>query len=151
MKAHSDLLLLIDAVARVRGRLRSAFDTVREGHDLAAMEATVLAATVEATHPPTIPQIGRSLGHPRQVIQRAAKELIAAGLIDAAPNPDHKRAKLLVSTTRGREVHEQANTRAEVIAEELVGALDLETVRKATALLNTIRAGLEQHQRKTKS
>lgn len=149
MDAHSDLVLLIDAVARVRGRLHSAFGTARYGHILATMEATVLAAVVEATRPPTVPQIGRSLGHPRQVIQRAAKELIAAGLIEAAPNPDHKRAGLLVPTTRGHEVQRQANRRAEAIAAELLGVIDLAAVREATALLNTIRAGLEQYQRET--
>ena len=113
------------------------------------MEATVLAAVVEATRPPTVPQIGRSLGHPRQVIQRAANGLVAAGLIEAAPNPDHKRAGLLIATARGHAVQRQANKRAEAIAAELLGAIDLDTVREATALLNTIRAGLEQHHRET--
>ncbi len=149
METHSDFVLLIDAVARMRGRLRSAFVRARDGHDLVTMEMTVLAAVVEAMRPPTIPQIGRSLGHPRQVIRAAANKLIAASLIEVAPNPDHKRSGLLVPTARGREVQAQANKRAEGIAAELLGSIDLATVREATALLNTIRAGIEQHQRKT--
>lgn len=147
MEAHSDLVLLLDAVARVHGRLRSAFSAARQGNDLADMEATVLAAVVEAAHPPTVPQIGRSLGHPRQVIQRAANRLVAARLAEAVPNPDHKRAGLLVPTARGRSLQAEANARAEAIATGLLGAIDAAAVREATALLNTIRAGLELHHR----
>ncbi len=149
MEAHSDLVLLIDAVARVHGRLRSAFDAARDGNELAGMEATVLAAVVEAAHPPTVPQIGRSLGHPRQVIQRAANGLVAAGLVEAIPNPDHKRAGLLVATTRGRTMQADASARAEAIAAELLDAVDPTKVRDATRLLNTIRTGLERHHRST--
>jgi DNA-binding MarR family transcriptional regulator len=147
METYSDLVLLIDAVARVHGRLRSAFAAAREGSDLADMEATVLAAVVEAAHPPTVPQIGRSLGHPRQVIQRAANGLVAARLIEAVPNPDHKRAGLLVPTVSGRALQAQANARAEAIAGALASAIDPATVRDATSLLNRIRADLEVHHR----
>jgi DNA-binding MarR family transcriptional regulator len=147
MEAHSDLVLFVDAVARMRGRLRTAFNSDPDSRGLASMEPMVLAAVVEATNPPTVPQIGRSLGHSRQAIQRAANDLIAAGLIEAVSNPDHKRAGLLLPTPLGREVQAQANRRAEVIAAELLGAIDPAIVREATKLLNMIRAALEQHQR----
>lgn len=149
MESHSDLVLLIDAVARLHGRLRSAFSTARQGNELADMEATVLAAVVEATQPPTVPKIGRSLGHPRQVIQRAANSLAAAGLVETLPNPDHKRAGLLVPTEQGRALQAEANARAEAIAADLLVAIDPALVREATDLLNRIRAGLEHHHRTT--
>ena len=69
--SRSELVLLIDAMARLHGRLREAFSSARAASALSDMEHTVLVAVVEAQRAPTVPQIGRSLGHPRQVIQRA--------------------------------------------------------------------------------
>src|SRR5437899_1679668 len=78
--------LLFDEVLRTQGRLRSVFADVNAATGLTSMEATVLTAIVEARFAPTVPQIGRSLGHPRQVIQRAATSLIAAGIIETRAN-----------------------------------------------------------------
>lgn len=142
---HSDLALLIDAMARTHGRLRAAFAPARAGSDLSDMEHTVLVAVVEARTPPTVPQIGRSLGHPRQVIQRAANRLVDAGLIAAADNPDHKRASLLLATDAGRALQAAANAHADQIAAALMANLDPAQVQQATALLNTIRAGIEAY------
>jgi DNA-binding MarR family transcriptional regulator len=145
--SHSDLALLIDAVARLHGRTRSAFAPARDGTGLSDMEATVLVAVVAAHQSPTVPQIGRSLGHPRQVIQRAANSLVEAGLIELADNPDHKRASLLLPTAAGNEVQHRANARANGIAESLMRVLSREQVREATTLLTQIRGGIEAHYR----
>jgi DNA-binding MarR family transcriptional regulator len=145
--SHSDLALLIDALARTQGRLRAAFGPARERSGLSDMEHTVLVAVVEARTAPTVPQIGRSLGHPRQVIQRAANQLVEAGLITARPNPDHKRASLLVPTETGRALQTAANRRAEQIAADLMRDLDPEQIQQATALLSIIRAGIEHHEK----
>src|SRR6266540_1759526 len=92
---HSNpVAILLDEVIRAQGRLRSVFADVNSATGLTSMEATVLTAIVEARAAPTVPQIGRSLSHPRQVIQRAATTLIQTGLIETRPNPDHKRAPL---------------------------------------------------------
>lgn len=147
LESHSDLALLADALARTQGRLREAFAPTRAGMGLSAMDHTVLIAVVEAWHPPTVPQIGRSLGHPRQVIQRAANQLIEAGLIAAKPNPDHKRASLLLATEAGRAIQANANRRAQKIAKGLMTKLDPAQVQQATALLSAIRSGLEQYQK----
>lgn len=147
--SHSDLALLIDAVARLHGRTRSAFAPARDGLGLNDMESTVLVAVVGAQGPPTVPQIGRSLGHPRQVIQRAANALVAAGLVMLADNLDHKRASLLLPTEAGRKLQATANARAAGIAGALMAALDLQQVREATRLLSEIRGGIERHYRST--
>jgi DNA-binding MarR family transcriptional regulator len=147
LESHSDLALLADALARAQGRLREAFAPARSGTGLSAMDHTVLIAVVEARHPPTVPKIGRSLGHPRQVIQRTTNQLIEAGLIAAKPNPDHKRASLLLATEAGRAIQAEANRRAQKIAKELMTKLDPAQVQQATALLSAIRSGLEQYQK----
>src|SRR5690242_20280581 len=92
---------MIDEVLRMGGRIRSMFGEVNAGAGLSAMETTVLTAVVEARFPPTVPQIGRSLGHPRQVIQRAVNALLERGYLDTSDNPEHKRARLLTPTAEG--------------------------------------------------
>lgn len=146
--SHSDLVLLFDAVARLHGRLRESFSDARAGSGLADMEHTVLAAVAEAPRAPTVPQIGRALGHPRQVIQRAANTLLDKGLIALAANPDHKRAALLVATAEGLAVQAAANARAGRIATDLLTLVEAGDVREATRLLGAIRDALSVSARK---
>ncbi|MCB2079865.1 MAG: MarR family transcriptional regulator [Novosphingobium sp.] len=137
------LVGLIDEVSRLQGRVKSVFAVARQGVGLGESEITVLNAVVEAERPPTVPQIGRSLGHPRQLIQRAANSLKAAGLIEMLENPDHKRAPLLAATTAGVALKRQADALADEAAEALVPAADILDAREATKALRALRRQLE--------
>ncbi|MEZ5737536.1 MAG: helix-turn-helix domain-containing protein [Novosphingobium sp.] len=137
------LVGLVDEVTRLNGRLKSTFAPSRQGVNLGDSEIMVLNAVVEAERPPTVAQIGRSLGYPRQIIQRAANALRAAELIATAPNPDHKRAPLLEPTERGIALKREADAIADAIAEELCQAMDLDGVCDATRVLRTVRRELE--------
>jgi DNA-binding MarR family transcriptional regulator len=106
------LVGLIDETSRLNGRLKSLFAEARRGAGLGDSELAVLSAVVEAERPPTVPQIGRSFGQPRQQIQRAANSLMGAGLIEAIPNPDHKRASLLRATESGISLKRRADAPA---------------------------------------
>ena len=140
------LIALFDSLSRLRGRLSSAFAPARPA-GMSLTEITVLNAVAGASRAPTVPQIGRSLGHPRQVIQRAATALIGAGLIEMRPNPDHKRASLLVCTSRGMEVKADADARAAAIARELEAVVDPPLAREVARLLDDVRAQLDAHAR----
>lgn len=131
------LIGLMDEFHRLGGRLKSAFADARRGVELGESEMLVLTAVVDAERAPTVSQIGRSLGQPRQIVQRAANALVASGLIGTAPNPDHKRAPLLLPTDEGTALKRQADARAEAIAEALSVGLDLEA---ACALSDGLRA-----------
>lgn len=139
------LIGLIDATSRLRGRLKSAFAGSADDLGLSEMEITVLNAVTEARTPPTVPQIGRALGHPRQVIQRAANTLTDAGLIEPAANPDHKRAVLLLPTAAGEELKREADARGHEIAAQLLRSVDPALVIQANALLETLRLQLDAH------
>lgn len=142
---------LLDALARLHGRLRSVFDAAREGSGLNNMEHTVLAAVAEARTPPTVSQIGRSLGHPRQVIQRAANTLIAKDLIASSENPDHKRACLLEATDAGRLIQAEANRRAAEISARLMQQLDEVQLLAVVDQLEIVRAAIDAGVRKAKT
>ncbi len=140
LKSHP-LVQLVDEVARLQGRLQSVFAEVQQGSGLKTMEDLVLNAIVEADHPPTVPQIGRSLGHPRQVIQRAVNSLLEEGYLEKQPNPDHKRAPIFTLTGKGQTLKQRSDVQALEIAdaflERIAGqrceelALGLKEVRRA--------------------
>ena len=145
--ARHPLVLLIDEVVRLKSRLQTVFGDVTAATTLAPTELTVLTAVVEAQAPPTVPQIGRSLGHQRQVIQRATNALLDAGLLETAPNPDHKRAHLLYATRAGRALYEETIARAEKIANELACVVDFAKCEQLVGELKELRGKIEDHLR----
>ena len=149
--SHAAPIQLLDALARLQGRLHSAFSSVRTGTGLSDMEHTVLAAVVEARAAPTVPQIGRALGHPRQVIQRAANSLHDKGLIAFTDNPDHKRASLLDATAAGAAVQAEANRKAEAVSAALLEMVKPDQLHIAIEQIEAIRAALDAGARKARS
>ena len=137
------LVGLSDELIRLNGRMKVLFAGARRSEGLGDSELSVLNAVVEAERPPTVPQIGRSFGQPRQIVQRAANSLIAAGLIGTAPNPDHKRAVLLLATEQGVALKRGMDARADEIAGAMAEAVDADAVRAATAALRVVRKQLE--------
>ncbi|MGB3622170.1 MarR family transcriptional regulator [Ketobacter sp. MCCC 1A13808] len=150
-KVHHPVIALIDEVIRVNSRLRSVFEGTTDASGLNSMQLTVLTAVVESRMPPTVPQIGRSLGHPRQVINRATKILLEQGLIEALDNPDHKRAPLLIATDTGKQLKMKVDATAEAAADALLTTIDAATFRKLTKDLQTLRASIEAHTRGSKN
>ncbi len=145
---YHPVIALIDEVIRVNSRLRSVFEGTTEASGLNSMQLTVLTAVVESKQPPTVPQIGRSLGHPRQVINRATKVLMEQGLIEALDNPDHKRAPLLVATKAGELLKKKTDAKAISAADELLARIDEGSFRKLTKDLQKLREEIEAHARK---
>ena len=141
------LVLLIDEIIRLRGRLQSVFADASAATGLPPMESMVLTAVVESQTPPTVPQIGRSLGHPRQVIQRAANNLITSKLLETAPNPHHKRAQLLHATAAGKKSYRDAEALGKHTANSLMRVLDFARCERLARELHELRGKLEAHLR----
>ena len=141
------MILMIDEVTRLGTRLQALFVGARAPTGLSSMEAMVLAAVVEAASPPTVPQIGRSLGHARQVVQRATNSMIEKGLIAHGSNPDHKRAPLLLATDEGKATKALADTRAIAAANGLLQDIDSDKCERLTDELRSLRHEIENHLR----
>ena len=146
-RTSNPLISLIDEVIRLQGRFKSIFAGSNGVTGLPSMELIVLTAVVEAGGAPTVPQIGRSLGHPRQVIQRAANALIEAGLVEAAPNPHHKRAPLLLPTRRGKAVKRKADASALRAADAILHRIDAARCRRLAEGLRELRGEIEAYLR----
>lgn len=132
-----------DEVARLRGRIRALFEDVRAQAGLAEMELTVLTAVCNAKRATTVAQIGRSLGHPRQVVQRAANRLVELGLAELAGNPDHKRASLLLPTDAGRKLKAADHRRSVAVTSALLERIEASAFAEAADGLHAIRTGIE--------
>jgi len=146
-RISNPLVRVIDEVVRLQGRFKSIFAGSNGVTGLPSMELTVLTAVVEATSPPTVPQIGRSLGRPRQVIQRATNALIEAGLIEAVPNPHHKRALLLLPTRRGKAVKRKADACALRAANAFLRRIDAARCGRLAEDLRELRGEIEAYLR----
>lgn len=143
----TDFERFADEVARLRGRMRALYADTRAASGIAEMELTVLTAAVNAAAAPTVAQIGRSLGHPRQVVQRAANVLAERGLVIFADNPDHKRASLIVATDAGRALKAADHARAQAVTDALLARIDSATFANAANQLHIIRAEIEAYLR----
>ena len=147
MTRFTDLERFADEVARLRGRMRALYANTRAASGLAEMELTVLTAVVNADTAPTAAQIGRSLGHPRQVVQRAANRLVELGLASFEGNPDHKRASLIAATDAGRALKTADHDRAQAVTRAVLDRIDSAAFAEAADRLHTIRSGIEAYLR----
>lgn len=143
----TDFERFADEVARLRGRMRALYAGTRAASELAEMELTVLTAVVNAAVSPTVAQIGRSLGHPRQVVQRAANRLAELGLAAFADNPDHKRASLIIATEAGRALKAADHARAQAVTDAIVDRVGSTAFGEAADRLHMIRSAIESYLR----
>jgi DNA-binding MarR family transcriptional regulator len=60
-----------------------------------------MGAIALAEHPLTVPQIARRMGITRQSVHATVKRLVADGLLELAPNLDHRRSQLVRLTELG--------------------------------------------------
>ena len=87
-----------------------------------------------ADQPSTVAQIARRRGIARQAVQRVADLLEREGLAAYLPNPNHRRAKLLQPTARGRRVLRVISVEQKAWADALgaeVGEATLQTLSRA--------------------
>ena len=138
------MIRFIDEMIRGHSRFNVFSDEIAIAGSPQGTAGTVLTAVVRAKSPPTVPQIGRSLGFPRQTIQRHADWLASHGYVEFVANPDHKLAKRLVPTQLGRDVYAAQDARAHEWARRFTQDLDPEALRLTVETMAMIRHRLER-------
>ncbi|MFD4864521.1 MarR family winged helix-turn-helix transcriptional regulator [Streptomyces sp. NPDC058412] len=100
-RARQDLLSRTAlGVFRLNGQFLSVSEELARPAGLTAAWWQVLGAVLREPLP--VAGIARTMGITRQSVQRIADLLVAKGLAEYAPNPAHRRAKLLRPTQEGR-------------------------------------------------
>nr|WP_203609995.1 MarR family transcriptional regulator [Streptomyces sp. SID8111] len=73
--------------------------------------------------PLTVPQMGRAQDLSRQFVQRMVNEAAAQGLVETAPNPAHRRSRLIRLTTAGTTTIEAVHAREHALLRTIDGNL----------------------------
>ena len=113
------------------------------GESLAATGNQTLARWVildfVEDRPSTVAQIARRRGIARQAVQRVADLLEREGLVAYQVNPNHRRAKLLQPTARGRKVLRGISVQQKAWADALGAEIGVAKVRTVTRAIEKIR------------
>src|SRR5262245_27802365 len=134
---------LILAVFRANGLLLEAGNRLVSDLGLTSARWQVLGAIALAGTPLPVAHIARNMGLTRQAVQRVVNELEIDGLISFAPNPYHRRAKLVVLTEVGRHAYQAADERQKAWVNELANRLNEEDLTLATHVARTLFLRLE--------
>lgn len=89
--------------------------------------------------PSTVAQIARQRHIARQAVQRVADLLERDGLARYEPNPDHRRAKLLRPTARGREALRAISVEQKGWADALGAQVGVGKLRTTTRTIEQVR------------
>ena len=143
-RAADALTRLILEVFRVNGDLLAAGDRLAGELGQTSARWQVLGALRNG--PLSVAAIARQMGLARQSVQRTANILAAAGIVEYAANPAHRRAKLVRLTPVGDETLAQISRRQVAWANRLASALPLGAaeLERAADVLGHVRDELEK-------
>src|ERR1700745_1958671 len=91
--------LILEAF-RLNGRLLDAGDVLVRDIGLSSARWQVLGAVALSKVPLPVAHLARNIGLARQSVQRVVDDMMNDGLVRYAPNPHHRRAKLVLFTDR---------------------------------------------------
>ena len=140
MTASEQYRLLMADVYELAGLSRRTSAAIAK--DLGQTVARWHILSVVSAGPCTVPAVARRLGLTRQGVQRVADDLLAARLLQAAPNPDHARSPLLTLTNRGQLVLERLTQRSDAARGRLLQQAHI-TSEDLAAARTTLRALLQ--------
>lgn len=142
-KAGKVFTELILETFQFNGRLLAAGDRLTKPLGLTSSRWQVLGAI--ETQPLSVAQIARKMGLARQNVQRLADVLEKERIVEYAPNPDHKRAKLVCLTQRGRTATKKLGRLQEKWANEMASGVSAPEIRAALDVVRKLRSRLALH------
>ncbi len=140
MASVTDLIL---ETFRLNGELLIAGDRLVAHLDLTASRWQILGAIGMPASPLPVAQIARNMGLSRQGVQRNVNDLVAQDLLVFAPNPHHKRAKLVMLTSKGQAIFDAAMQLQRPWASSVAAGISLEEIDTAHKVLTTMRSRLQ--------
>jgi DNA-binding MarR family transcriptional regulator len=141
--AGTALTELILEIFRLNGRLLVSGDRLIAGLGLTSARWQVLGAIHFAQAPQPVSWLARSMGLNRQGVQRVVNELEAEGFVKFRPNPNHRRAHLVVLTRKGEAAYAAADRRQIPWVNGLAKGVRVDDVNRALGLLALLRQRLE--------
>jgi DNA-binding MarR family transcriptional regulator len=124
-------------------RLTADAAAIHRRGDMSGPRQTALLALAEGG-PHTVARLARSRAQSRQRIQPLINALIGDGLVEAVPNPMHKRSPVLVLTRRGEDQIRRIKEREEGLLSRLRPRGSAARITLAIDVLRDIRETLER-------
>jgi DNA-binding MarR family transcriptional regulator len=134
---------LILSTFRANGLLLDAGDLLSADEGLTSSRWQVLGAIVLAERPITVPQIARRMGLTRQSVHATVDRLVRDGLLELAPNADHRRSALVRLTRRGVTTYEAIDARQVAWVNRLARGIARSEIDTAVRVLEEISRRLE--------
>ena len=134
---------LVVEVAALGGIFTAAGEALARTADQTLARWVILDAIED--QPATVAQLARRRGIARQAVQRVADLLERDGLVVYQPNPKHRRAQLLRSTPRGRDVLRTISVAQKAWADALGAEIGQAKLERATALIKQIRQAVSAY------
>jgi DNA-binding MarR family transcriptional regulator len=136
---------LVVEVFRLNGALLSQGDRMTQDLGMSSSRWQVLGAVELAGRPLSVSQVARNMGLARQSVQRLVNELDADGFVAFADNPDHRRAKLIMLTAKGRKAYQEIMRRHAGWSKRMLVATELSERRlgEVASILRRLREALE--------
>jgi DNA-binding MarR family transcriptional regulator len=141
-RAGAAFTVLVLETFRLNGRLLAAGDKLTKELGLTSARWQVLGTLRHAEAPIPVPRIARHMGLQRQSVQRIVDLLSEQGFVRFAENPNHRRAKLVVLTPRGRAAVESARRLQVGWANDIAEGLDAAELDSAVAVVRELRRRL---------
>jgi len=134
---------LVLEVFRLNGALIRFGDALVKPLGLTSARWQVLGSVAHGQGTFSVARLADNMGLARQSVQRIVDELAEAGLVGFAPNPAHKRAKLVALTPRGERVFKQASELWRPVADAMIAGADPRQLRKTRDTLIGLRDRLD--------
>ena len=132
---------------RANGLLLAAGDVISADEGLTSARWQVLGAIALAERPLTVPQIARRMGLTRQSVHVTVRRLVDDGLLELAPNTDHRRSQLVHLTEGGRAAYVAMDARQAAWVNRIADGIGRAELRTTVRVLDELCHRLEAHSR----
>ncbi len=130
-------------IFRLNGLLLFEGDLITQEFGLTSARWKVLGSIALASDSTTVPQIARNMGLSRQAVQRLVNEMVNDGLLTFDENPQHKRAKLLRLTSKGKDIYTQLEAKQKPWATSLADDFENNELKNVSTLLKDLITKIE--------
>lgn len=124
----------------LNGFFLDAADRLTAGSGLTTARWQVLGAVLH--EPLTVAAIARNMGLARQSVQRTADLLVEQGMCEYAPNPAHRRAKLLSPTDHGLDSLRRLSPRVSAWSKRVWESVGDDVINAATVSVRELMSAL---------
>ena len=125
-------------IFKLNGLLVVEGDRLTKEVGLTSARWKVLGALAMSAEPMTVAGIARKMGQTRQGVQRIADEMAGEGIVNFQDNPQHKRAKNIIITAKGKKMFGALEKIQTPWADKSVGDIKLTELKTTLEVLRKL-------------